>query len=335
MPVDDPKPSVSIITPSYNQAEFIEDTILSVLGQDYPDLEYLIVDGGSTDGSVDIIRKYDSDLAWWVSEPDEGQASAINKGMSKANGEIVAWLNSDDFYLPGAVSQAVAAFNGNPEAGMVFGDAVTVNEQGKPLKELVFPDWQLEDLVAFRIICQPSVFMRRELFAHVNGLEQNYHFMLDHHLWIRIAELKPIQHVPQVWAAARHHQAAKNVSQAAGFGRESLEILEWMLAQPEYAAIIEGNKSKVLAGAYRLNARYLMDGGQYGSALKSYAKAFANQPGYAAKHWHRMLYAFAGMLGVRNLDQVYARYQDSQRPDLNYIPNLENWPGLSINPTDQ
>jgi glycosyltransferase involved in cell wall biosynthesis len=330
MPDDRSNPLVSIVTPSYNQAEFLEDTILSVKGQNYSAIEYLIVDGGSTDGSVDIIKKYRSDLAWWVSEPDEGQASAINKGMSMANGEIVAWLNSDDFYLPGAVDQAVEAFQENPDVGMIFGNAVTIDSQGCPIKELVFPDWQLEDLLAFRIICQPAVFMLRTLYEQVGGLDPNYHFMLDHHLWIRIASKMPIKHSTALWAAARHHPGAKNVSQATSFGRESLEILEWIADQPELAAIVDQNQHQVLAGAYRLNARYLMDGGQYGPALNSYAKAFVNQPGYTAKHWHRVLYAVFGMLGVGNLDKIYARFQDSRRPDLSGVPDLENWPGLCL-----
>ncbi len=109
-------PRVSIITPSYNQARFIEQTIQSVLSQDYPNLEYLIVDGGSSDGSLEIIRRYSSQLAWWVSEPDHGQTDAINKGFAHAHGEIFAWLNSDDTYLPGAVTHAVAALQAHPQA---------------------------------------------------------------------------------------------------------------------------------------------------------------------------------------------------------------------------
>jgi glycosyltransferase involved in cell wall biosynthesis len=324
-------PLVSIITPSYNQAEFLEDTILSVKNQYYPALEHFVIDGGSTDGSVDIIKKYSSHLAWWVSEPDEGQAAAINKGMSRANGEYVAWLNSDDFYLPGAVDQAMAAFRENPEVGMVFGNALTVDAQGQPIRALVFSDWQLEDLMAFRIICQPAVFMRRTFYEQVKGLDERYHFMLDHHLWIRLASITPIKHVPSFWAASRHHVAAKNVSQATSFGREALEILDWMEQQPELAPIVESNRHQVQGGAYQFNARYLMDGGQYGPALKSYGRAFLNRPGYAVEHWHRILYAIFGLLGARNLDKVYARYQDSHRPDLSGNSNLQNWHGLHVN----
>ncbi len=135
-------PLVSIITPSFNQAPFIEETILSVLNQDYANLEYLIVDGGSTDGSVEIIRRYASDpsykdrLVWWVSEKDQGQTDAINKGFGRARGEILAWINSDDTYLPNAVSEAVAFLQSHSEAGrfksavMVYGDANLVDESG-------------------------------------------------------------------------------------------------------------------------------------------------------------------------------------------------------------
>src|SRR5512139_1414374 len=122
-------PLVSIITPSYNQARFLETTIRSVLDQDYPNLEYLIVDGGSTDGSREIIQRYSDRLAWWVSERDQGQTDAINKGFARARGEILAWLNSDDTYLPGAIQGAVDFLQDHPGVGMVYGDANLIDEQ--------------------------------------------------------------------------------------------------------------------------------------------------------------------------------------------------------------
>jgi len=356
-----PQPLVSIITPSYNQAAFLEQTIESVLNQDYPNIEYMIVDGGSTDGSLEIIQRYADRLAWWVSEPDSGQAEGINKGLQRAltaktssnnpaepghpeQASIVAWLNSDDIYLPGAISQAVAVFEANPELGLVFGDAITIDAHGKPLSRFAFEDWGLIDLVSFRIICQPAVFMRRSALEKAGLLEPSFHFMLDHHLWIRIARTGPIQHVPAIWAAARHHSAAKNVSQAAGFGRETLQILDWMKTQPDLAALIQKNRRRVLAGAYRLNGRYLLDDGLAGKALISYGRSLAYRPPFALKHWHRMLYALAALLKLekmalplvnrtfaRQREQLTTLLRETSVPVGNQLYPLADWPGLDLN----
>ena len=138
-------PLVSIITPSYNQAAFLEQTIQSVLDQDYLNLEYIIVDGASSDGSQQIIKKYEGRLAWWVFEPDHGQAEAINKGLSRANGTFAAWLNSDDYYLPGAITTAVAALGSAPETGLVYGDVLAVDGEGHKINTLRYKDWNLKN----------------------------------------------------------------------------------------------------------------------------------------------------------------------------------------------
>lgn len=306
---------VSIITPSFNQAAFLEECIQSVLGQDYTPLEYLVVDGGSTDGSLDIIRRYSDRLAWWVSESDAGQADAINKGLQRAKGEIVAWLNSDDYYLPGAIAQAVAALQRYPEAGLVFGDAITIDPQGRQLNQLQFGDWGLEELMGFRIICQPAVFMRRDAVVRAGYLDLNYHYLLDHHLWIRIACLAPIRHVPQTWAAARHHPGAKNVAQAQGFSQEALRLLAWMGAQPDLTTHMAARRRIIEAGAYRLSARYLLDGDKPGPALLAYGRALIRNPRFALQHWHRMIYAVLSLVGGKSLANLYYRYRKpSPRP---------------------
>lgn len=298
---------VSIITPSYNQANFLEQTIQSVLSQDYPSIEYILVDGGSNDGSLEIIEKYHKKVAWWVSEPDSGQAQAINKGLSRASGEIVAWLNSDDLYLDGAVSQAVKALTAMPETGFVFGDAITIDATGSHLSTLRFKDYQLLDLVAFRIICQPAVFMRRSVLRQAGYLDESYHFLLDHHLWIRLACQAPFQHVPSPWAAARHHAGAKNVAHAAGFGQEAFRILDWMRKDSNLAPLVHAHQRRIQAGAHRLNARYLLDGGFPAPALRGYAQALWLSPGFALQHWHRMLYAALSLLGGKGLAEWYYR----------------------------
>jgi len=344
-------PLVSIVTPSYNQAAFLEQTLRSVLAQDYTPIEYLVVDGASTDGSPEIIQRYADHLAWWVSEPDAGQAEAINKGLGRANGEIIAWLNSDDLYLPGAISQAVAILQANPELGLVFGDAITLDVQGKPISKLRFGDWSLAELIRFRIICQPAVFMRRSVLEKAGLLDSSYHMMLDHHLWIRIARLAPVQHAPSLWAAARHHPQAKNVSQSQKFSQETLRILEWMQNQPDLASLVASQRKQVLGGAYRLSARYLLDGGQPGAALRHYWLALLNWPSFALKHWQRMAYATLHLAGIQRLpDQARAASLSRRRQalllELRQHPALQNsadtmparyqgaraetWPGLSL-----
>jgi len=298
---------VSIITPSYNQAAFLAQAIESVLAQDYPAIEYLVVDGASTDGSLEVIRAYADRLAWWISEPDAGQAEAINKGLQRARGEYVAWLNSDDLYLPGAVSAAVQALQAEPAVGMVFGNAITIDEQGKPLNHLVFGNWGLEEFMRFRIICQPAVFMRRSVLDKAGFLDPTYHYLLDHHLWLRMARLAPVRHVAQDWAAARHHSGAKNVRQAAGFGLEAFRILAWMEQQPDLAGQLQADRRRIEAGAYRLNARYLLDGGVPAGSLAAYWQAFRRSPGFAMQHWRRIFYAAISLLGGAAVADRYTR----------------------------
>ena len=304
---------VTIITPSYNQVSFLEQTIQSVLNQDYGSVEYIVVDGGSTDGSVDIIRRYQDQLAWWVSEPDEGQADAINKGLARANGDIVGWLNSDDYYQPGAIRDATAMLVSQPALGMVFGDAITVDQEGNTLNKLIFGNWGLTELMAFRIICQPAVFMRYSTLKHTGFLDESYHYLLDHQLWIRIAERAPIQHVPSFLAAARHHMGAKNVAEAGDFGQEVLRIYEWMNNDPELAPLVEQNRNSITAGAYRLNGRYLLDGGMPHKALQSYWVALRADPIFTLGHWHRMFYAVLSLIGGEGLSKWFYRVKTSLR----------------------
>ena len=206
-------PKVSIVTPSFNQASFLEQTLRSVLEQDYPNLEYIVIDGGSSDGSLEIIHKYADRLAYWQSQPDQGQTDAINQGFARASGEILAWLNSDDLLLPGAVSAAVRALQAHPEAAMVYGDALLINAEGKTIGK--FPAAQTDYRKLRRgyvHIPQQASFFRADLWQQVAPLDVSFYFAMDYDLWVRLAALAPLVYVPELWAAFRLHGAGKSIA---------------------------------------------------------------------------------------------------------------------------
>jgi glycosyltransferase involved in cell wall biosynthesis len=207
------RPLVSIVTPSYNQARYLESTIRSVLEQDYSSLEYVIVDGGSTDGSVDIIRRYSDRLAWWVSEKDRGQTDAINKGFAHAHGEILAWLNSDDTYQPGAVAEAVGFLRSRPEVGLVYGDANFIDENGCVIGR--FPAAQTDYRRLRRgyvHIPQQASFWRADLWHKVGPLDPSFYFAMDYDLWVRLAAQALVQYTPRLWANFRLHTQGKTIA---------------------------------------------------------------------------------------------------------------------------
>jgi len=205
-------PLVSILTPSYNQGRFLEETIQSVLSQDYPLLEYIIVDGASTDGSVEIIQRYASQLAWWVSEPDQGQTDALNKGFAHAHGEVFAWLNSDDTYLNGAITQAVEALHSHPEAAMVYADANLIDEQGEVIGRFPSRSTNLKKLLRGSVhIPQQTTFFWSRLWRIVGPLDPSFQFAMDYDLWVRLAKLAPLVYTPRVWANFRLHGQGKSV----------------------------------------------------------------------------------------------------------------------------
>ena len=210
--MDSDFPLVSIITPSFNQAEFLEATLKSVLSQDYKNLEYIVVDGGSTDGSVDIIRKYSDQLTWWVSEPDQGQGDAINKGFQHARGEIWAWLNSDDLYYPGVISQAVKTLKTNPDFGMVYGDADLIDVEGKLIGKFSARQTNYKRMLnGYVHIPQQTTFVRAELWKQVGGLDPSFFFAMDYDLWVKLAKITHLQYIPQRWAAFRLHTEGKSI----------------------------------------------------------------------------------------------------------------------------
>ncbi len=213
-------PLVSIITPSFNQAQYLEKTIQSVLGQDYPNIEYIIVDGGSKDGSVDVIKKYEGRITWWVSEQDKGQTDAINKGFNRARGEILAWLNSDDTYNPGAITEAVKYLLENSEVGMVYADCNFINEDDKFIGKFKAAQTDYRRLrQGYVHIPQQTMFFRAKYWKDLGPLDPSFYFAMDYDLWTRIAAHAPIQYLPgKIWANFRIHTTSKtNVADVRGW----------------------------------------------------------------------------------------------------------------------
>ncbi len=206
-------PLVSIVTPSFNQARFLEKTICSVLNQNYKPLEYIIIDGGSTDASVQVIEKYSSRLAYWESQKDKGQTHAINKGFTHAKGEIFAWINSDDTYEPHAFSKVVDFFHTHPEVGMVYGNCNFINESDQIIGKFNARQTDYTRLKRGYVhIPQQASFWRAELWHQLAPLDESIYFAMDYDLWLRIAKISKIVYTPQLWANFRLHGGAKTIA---------------------------------------------------------------------------------------------------------------------------
>jgi len=191
---------------------------------------------------------------------------------------------------------------------MVFSDVVSIDAHGRQFNIMRYGDWGLSDLMQFRIIGQPGVFMRRSVLGQTGWLDESYHFLFDHHLWLRIGLNAPIKYIQGAcWAAARYHSAAKNVAQATAFGAEAFRILAWMESTPEFQTHLAGIHRRARAGAHRLNAFYLLNGGQRLAALRAYWQGLLQYPPAILPDWRRILYALFGWSGLEWLRRDYLR----------------------------
>lgn len=252
MPDGSPWPWVSVVTPSYNQVQFLEETIRSVLLQGYPNLEYIIMDGGSTDGSVEVIRKYEPWLAYWVSEPDRGQTEAIKKGFRRARGQILAWLNSDDTYNPDAVSKAVRCLHEHPAVAFIYSNYYVVDEEEQHLYRARTRTFDISQQVLQNLIPQPTTFIRRDAVEAVGGLDESLHYAMDYDLWIRLGLHFPVSHLPRaILASFRMHTRSKTVAQEEGFAPEVCQILLRTLDNPDLDTLPKWMQDRI-----RLNASF-------------------------------------------------------------------------------
>lgn len=235
-------PKISVVTPSLNQGRFLEECITSVIKQDYPDFEYIIIDGGSTDNSLDIIAEYKQYLAYSVSEPDNGQSSAISKGFRKAKGELVAWLNSDDYYLPGALRKVAEAYGRNPEASFYFGNGLRVDSKGMKKSRLFESETVNFNrdalLYCLNYILQPATFINASYLKKIDFLDEDLDYGMDTDLWLKLSKEKMPVFVPETLAASREYGDTKTSTGSFQRIEELRQIAERHTGQPMTPGIL-------------------------------------------------------------------------------------------------
>lgn len=221
-----PLPLVSIITPSFNKGPYIEETIQSIRNQTYKNIEHIVTDAGSTDETISVLERYTNDLQW-ISEPDRGQSDAINKGWRMAQGEIIAYLNADDTYLPDAVESAVAFFEKHPDIHMVYGDGIITDEFGNNARTIRSGEFNVKALVFCQdTIFQPSVFLRREVFDTIGDVDVDLHLAMDLDYWLRIALVYKTGYLPKPLSVAKIYRDAKSSALMFRYVKEYEHILE-------------------------------------------------------------------------------------------------------------
>jgi len=251
-PIADPSlPLVSVVTPSYNQGQFIRTTIESVLSQDYPNIEYWVVDAGSTDATLGILREYEADPRFhWISERDRGQSDAINKGWSRCSGAILAWLNSDDFYLPGAIRAQVAFLQARPDIALVYGKAHAVDGRGRYLYEIVSRPFSQDTLARLCFIPQPTVFLRRDVIARNGPVDTTLHYTMDYDYWLRASRHSRLAYNPAPIAAFRLHEGSKTISTAARFNPESERTVTRFLEADDLPDLLQRKRRQIYADLF-------------------------------------------------------------------------------------
>jgi glycosyltransferase involved in cell wall biosynthesis len=215
---------VSIVTPCLNAASYLEQAIESVLAQDYPRIEYIVMDGGSTDGTLDILRRYEGRLRW-ISERDRGTPDAINRGFRLTKGEIFTYLNADDMYLPNAVSAAVRAFREHPDAAVIYGGAWWVDEIGQRIAPYPVHDFDRTLLARECYICQPAAFLRREAFENAGGMDPDLNLTFDYELWMRLSRVHEFRRIEEDLALSRMHRTNKSLGQRREVFRETFRVM--------------------------------------------------------------------------------------------------------------
>jgi glycosyltransferase involved in cell wall biosynthesis len=287
---------ISIVTPSFNQASFLQATIESVFAQSHPNVEYIIMDGGSTDNSLEIIKKHAGRLAYWQSEKDSGQANAINQGWKRATGDVLSYLNSDDLLLPNALSTIAEAFEKNPDIHVIYGDAILIDSSGQKIADLFSHPFEPQQVLTTweDPIVQASAFVRRSVLERFGGFDESFHFCLDFEYWVRIFDQAKLLHIPIRLSAIRLHSASKTSTAEVRQASELLRIAERAISArlPAKYGIQE---QKVRNGVHHRAALHYRSAGQKLAALKTYA-AYCAHTYSPIQSLYRLTRFTAGML---------------------------------------
>ncbi|MBD2579005.1 glycosyltransferase family 2 protein [Oscillatoria sp. FACHB-1406] len=249
-------PRITIVTPSYNQGAFIEETIRSILLQNYPNLEYIIIDGGSTDNTLEIIQKYEPFIAYWSSEPDRGQSEAVNKGFRRATGQLIGWQNSDDIYQPGAFWAAVQKFKACPQADVIYGNLNFIDEASQFISSYPIGEANVENMIPYPAVCNQAAFFRDRVFKENQYLDESLKHCMDQEFFLRLL-IKDYKFAfePELLAGFRRHQAAKTSQQAAIWSEESFALYRSIYQNREISDRLRDRAKDCLIGICREDYR--------------------------------------------------------------------------------
>jgi glycosyltransferase involved in cell wall biosynthesis len=313
-------PRVTLVTPSYQQGEFLEDTILSVLNQGYPDLEYFVMDGGSADRTRQILEAYASRLAGLESTADRGQAHAINKGWRRATGKYLWWLNSDDMLMPGALFDAAAALEADPQADLVYGDHIRITGDGRPMDVRTYPAF---DFVAFELgnpdVSQPGALMRAEVRERLGDLDEDLHYLMDLDYWRRMALSGcRLVHLERPLALFRIHDEAKTMAGSPQAADERAMLNERLFAHPGLPLAVRRNRPRITSRMHLYRCHSYLLCGDYWSALREAARAAVVWPGQLlrASVWYHGGLAFLGIIAGHRAWRALRRAVRRMRGDV-------------------
>ncbi|MGD0576302.1 MAG: glycosyltransferase family 2 protein [Anaerolineales bacterium] len=294
-------PRISIVTPSFNQVQYLPDCLHSVLAQDYPNLEYLVIDGGSTDGSLEILKKLEDRLAYWVSEPDQGQAQAVNKGWARASGEVLGWVNSDDLLTPGALARVSASYLAHPRAALIFGDVQEINAAGRLVRTKRMAGFDLRSLILGKNMGQPGVFVSRRAYSKLGGLDESLHYALDFDFFLRAwlaSSAGDFVYLPAVLAASRLWTQSKTGQNAARFGAEYRRVLDVTFQRADLPQEIKSLKQRAYSRAFLFRqARLYFQARKNILGLAWLTRSVAREPSWIEKA-HMMWFGLRCLLGL-------------------------------------